>query len=156
VDAGSLESVVNNLVQDYGLKMCRYCGVSVFNVVFGQSLLLLFYKALGWPAAIANVAAVCISAGPAYLLSRKWVWKQTGSHSVRDEIAPFWGMALLGLLLSTLMVSLAADRWDSGLAVSAANLFAFGIVWVVKFVVLEKIMWKQPTLEVVAIDVERA
>ena len=47
-------------------------------------------------------------------------------------------------------------RTDNGLAVSAANLFAFGIVWVVKFVVLEKIMWKQPTLEVVAIDVERA
>jgi putative flippase GtrA len=147
--------VVQNLVRDYGLKMCRYCGVSLINVVVGQSLLLLFYKVIGWPAAIANVAAVCISAGPAYLLSRKWVWRQTGTHSVRDEIAPFWGMALLGLLLSTIMVSIADSRWESSLAVSVANLAAFGIVWVFKFVVLEKIMWKQPTIEVAAIEVER-
>jgi putative flippase GtrA len=148
--------VVKNLYRDYGVKVGRYCGVSVFNVVFGQTLLLVFYKVFGWPAAAANVAAVCISAGPAYLLSRKWVWKQTGAHSVRDEIAPFWGMALLGLLLSTLMVSIADSRWDSGLAVSAANLFAFGIVWVVKFVVLEKIMWKPAPLDVATIDIERA
>lgn len=145
------------LVEEYGLKVFRYCGVSVFNVVFGQALLLFFYRVLDWPAAGANVAAVCISAGPAYLLSRKWVWGQTGSHSVRSEVAPFWGLAILGLLLSTVMVGVAEDRWESSLAVSAANILAFGIVWVFKFVILEKVMWKQSgVLEAMPVDVDGA
>jgi putative flippase GtrA len=145
--------VLPRLWQDYGLKVFRYCGVSVFNLVFGQSLLLLFYSVLDWPAAASNVSAVCISAGPAYLLSRKWVWGQTGTHSVRDEIAPFWGLALLGLLISTLTVSFADDRWDSGLAVSIASIAAFGLVWIFKFFFLEKIMWKEA---VEAVEVEPA
>jgi putative flippase GtrA len=145
--------VIPRLWQEYGLKLFRYCGVSVFNLVFGQSLLLLFYGGLGWPAALSNVAAVGISAGPAYLLSRKWVWGQTGSHSVRDEIAPFWGLALLGLLISTITVSIADDRWESSLAVSAANIGAFGIVWVFKFFILEKVMWKEA---VEAVEIEPA
>jgi putative flippase GtrA len=145
--------VLPRLWQEYGLKLFRYCGVSVFNLFFGQSLLLLFYSGFGWPAAASNVTAVCISAGPAYLLSRKWVWGQTGTHSVRDEIAPFWGLALLGLLISTISVSIADDRWESSLAVSAANIGAFGIVWVFKFFILEKIMWKEA---VEAVEVEPA
>jgi putative flippase GtrA len=134
--------VIVRLWEEFGLKLFRYCGVSVFNLFFGQSLLLLFYAGLGWPGSAANVSAVCISAGPAYLLSRRWVWGQTGTHSVRDEIAPFWGLALLGLLISTFTVSFADDRWDSTAAVSAASIAAFGFVWVFKFFILEKVMWK--------------
>jgi putative flippase GtrA len=148
--------VLPRLWQEYGLKLFRYCGVSVFNLVFGQSLLLLFYSGFDWPAGVANVAAVCISAGPAYLLSRKWVWGQTGTHSVRDEIAPFWGLALLGLLLSTVAVGIADRRWDSSLAVMAASIGSFGIVWVFKFFILEKVMWKQAVAAAEVIEVEPA
>jgi putative flippase GtrA len=136
--------VLARLWQFYGVKFFRYCGVSAFNVVFGQSLLFLFNSVMDWPAWLANVAAVCISAGPAYLLSRHWVWGQRGSHSVRDEIAPFWGLALLGLLISTVTVSWTDHRWpDNGVAVQLASLAAFGLVWVFKFVILEKLMWKE-------------
>ena len=137
--------VVLRLWDSYGLKFFRYCGVSAFNVVFGQGLLFLFYSVLDWPAWGANVSAVCISAGPAYWMSRHWVWEQRGAHSVRDEIAPFWGMALLGLVISTFAVDWASGRWpDSGIAVQVASILAFGAVWVFKFVILEKVMWKQP------------
>jgi putative flippase GtrA len=153
--SGTLGAVILRLWQEYGRKLFRYCGVSAFNLCFGQALLQLFYTGLDWPAWGANVAAVGISAGPAYLLSRHWVWGQTGAHSVRDEIAPFWGLALLGLLASTIAVDVAADRWESGLAVSAANIGAFGIVWVFKFFVLEKVMWKQ-AVEAIEVEVEPA
>jgi putative flippase GtrA len=123
--------------------------VSVFNLVFGQTLLLCFYGVLDWDASWANLAAVTISAGPAYLLSRRWVWGQTGSHSVRDEIAPFWGLALLGLLLSTLAVGFADREWNSSAAVMLASIMAFGVVWVFKFLILEKLMWKQAVVETV-------
>jgi putative flippase GtrA len=149
--AGTLTCVLLRIWQEYGLKLFRYCGVSVFNLVFGQTLLFVFFVVLDWQATLANLAAVAISAGPAYLLSRRWVWSQTGAHSVRNEIAPFWGLALLGLLLSTIAVTIAEDRWDSGVAVALASIASFGVVWVFKFVILEKIMWKDAVIEVVEV-----
>jgi putative flippase GtrA len=97
---------------------------------------------LDWPAWLANLLAVSISAGPAYWMSRHWVWSQTGSHSVRDEIAPFWGMALLGLAISTFATEWADRRWHSGVAVQLASIASFGSVWLFKFFILEHVMWK--------------
>jgi len=141
----SLDRVISTLWARYGAKLFRYCGVSACNVVFGQGLLALFYSGFGWRAWVANLLAVCISAGPAYWMSRHWVWSQTGAHSVRSEIAPFWGMALLGLAISTVTTSVADHRWHSGAAVQLASIAAFGLVWVFKFFVLEHVLWKQPS-----------
>jgi putative flippase GtrA len=128
----------------YGMKLFRYCGVSAVNVVVGQSLLALFYSGLGWAAWLANILAVCLSAGPAYWMSRHWVWEQSGTHSVRNEIAPFWGMALLGLVISTFGTAFADEQWGTGIAVQLASIASFGLVWVFKFFVLEHVMWKAP------------
>ena len=128
----------------YGAKLFRYCGVSAVNVLVGQSLLALFYSGLGLAGWASNVLAVCISAGPAYWMSRHWVWEQSGAHSVKNEIAPFWGMALLGLVISTFATAFADRRWGTGLSVQAASIASFGLVWLFKFFVLEHVMWKQP------------
>ncbi len=140
----TLEPVFSSLWERYGAKLFRYCSVSAFNVVFGQSLLWLFYSALDWRAWLANLLAVTISAGPAYWMSRHWVWEQTGAHSVRAEIAPFWGMAFLGLVISTVATEAADRRWHSGLAVQGASIASFGVVWLFKFFILEHVLWKQP------------
>lgn len=146
---GILDKVLSKLWAVYGAKFFRYCGVSAFNVIFGQALLALFYSVLGWEAKLSNVLAVCISAGPAYWFSRHWVWEQQhGSHSVRSEIVPFWGMALLGLLLSTWAVDWADSHFDnSGIAVQLASIASFGVVWVFKFFIIEKLMWKTSHVE---------
>lgn len=128
----------------YGMKLFRYCGVSAVNVIVGQSLLAFFYSVLDWPAWLANVLAVGLSAGPAYWMSRHWVWEQSGAHSVRNEIAPFWGMALLGLVISTFATAFADEQWGTGLAVQGASIASFGLVWLFKFFVLEHVMWKTP------------
>jgi hypothetical protein len=60
-------------------------------------------------------------------------------------------LALLGLLISTIAVGVADRRWDSSIAVSAASIGAFGVVWVFKFFILEKLMWKQ-AVEVVEVE----
>ncbi|MEO5839040.1 MAG: GtrA family protein [Acidimicrobiales bacterium] len=134
---------VERLVQQYFRKLLRYCGVSVFNLLFGQSLLFFFHSILDWPGWIANVTAVMISAVPAYLLSRHWVWGQRGSHSFKSEVLPFWSMALLGLIISTVAVAIVDDRYDGALPVQLASVASFGVVWVLKFFVLDRLMWKQ-------------
>ena len=66
---------------------------------------------------------------------------------------PFWVMAVLGLILSTIFVAYASDRWDTTFATTVANLSGFGVLWILKFLVLDKLMWKvvqdfQPEIEV--------
>jgi putative flippase GtrA len=125
-----------------GQKAIRYTITSAIAVVVGQSLLTLFHAGFDWPARTANIAAVCISAGPSYLLNRYWAWGKRGRNHLLKELLPFWGMALLGLALSTLAVGYAEDHWSFPLAVNIANLGAFGVLWVGKFMVLNELLFK--------------
>jgi putative flippase GtrA len=124
-------------------KLLRYAAASLVGVVVGQSCLFGFYSVLDWPAAAANFAAVAISSVPAYLINRYWVWQKRDTNSLRREIAPFWGMAFLGLILSTIAVSVVDDRTDWAPAILAANLAGFGVLWVAKFLVLDKVLFAE-------------
>lgn len=125
-------------VRKHGLK---YSAVSVINVVLGQSLLFGFHTIAEIEATTSNVLAVCISAGPAYYLSRAWVWGKRGKSHLTKEILPFWGFALAGLLLSTVAVAVGTGISDNKLIPNLCNLAAFGIIWVVKFFVLDAVIF---------------
>lgn len=117
----------------------RYVVVSAVNVVNHQILLNLANSGWDWGGGVSNVFAAVISAIPGYLLSRYWVWAVRGSNSVRAEILPFWGLAVAGLVLSTALAE-AADRvLGSGLPVALASLAGYFIVWVLKFLILDRI-----------------
>ena len=125
------------------VKLLRYSGVSVVAVMVTQGVLWLGLAVPRWPALMANFIAVTIGAVPAYLMNRSWVWGRTNSHSVREEILPFWIYSLVGLAVSTACVAL-ADAWftSTGLLM-LANLLAFGTLWLGKFFVLETILFNQ-------------
>jgi putative flippase GtrA len=123
-------------------RVARFAGVSVISVVITQGLLVLFNGVLGWPGWIANVLAVGIAAGPAYLLNRRWVWAKFGPHSVSREVVPFWAYTFLGLLVSTVAVAIADEVWGTTLAVQMANIAAFGALWVGKFVLLDRVLFR--------------
>jgi putative flippase GtrA len=124
-------------------KLMRYSAASLVGVVVGQSTLFLFYEVLDQPAALANLVAVTVSSVPAYLINRYWVWQKRDRNSVRREVVPFWGMAFLGLLLSTIAVTIVDDRTEWVPAIQAANLAGFGVLWVAKFMVLDKVLFAQ-------------
>ena len=134
------------LWRDYGQKLIRFAGVSVVNVFTGQTLLYLCYARLGWPGMLANVVAVAAGSVSAYLLSRHYVWeREKGDHKVGAEILPFWGLAFVGLVLSTALVGVVDSFSDHTLAVQGANAAAFGALWIVRFVVLEHLLWGERT-----------
>jgi putative flippase GtrA len=133
---------VRELIDRYGGKALRYSSVSFVGIVVTQALIVLFYKGLDWPAWLANFAAVMISTGPAYLLNRAWVWNKRDAHSFTREVLPFWGMSLLGLILSTAAVAVVSTYTDATIAVSATSIGAFGVLWVAKFMILERMLFK--------------
>ncbi|MEJ5256044.1 MAG: GtrA family protein [Acidimicrobiales bacterium] len=137
-------------VRTHGLK---YSAVSVVNVIVGQGLLVLFSAVIGLRPAPSNVLAVCISAVPAYYLSRAWVWGKTGRSHLTKEVLPFWGFALAGLILSTGAVWVATHVTGIAevppeqrtlvekLVPNAANILSFGVLWVMKFFILDAYMF---------------
>lgn len=137
-------------VRQHGLK---YSAVSLINVAIGQGLLIFFGAILHINQVVANVLAVSLSAVPAYYLTRAWVWGKTGKSHLYKEVLPFWAFAFAGLILSTVSVWLAtkslgindippADRTTiEKLVPNIANMAAFGVLWVVKFFVLDAYMF---------------
>jgi len=122
-------------------RIWRFGAVSVMNVVITQVLLLGAYQFTSVGAVGANVFAVGVSSIPAYLVNRRWVWGRTGKHSVSREVLPFWAYTFIGLALSTLVVGWVEHRWESAAAVSAANITAFGVLWVAKFLLLDTLLF---------------
>jgi putative flippase GtrA len=133
---------LRGLIDQYGGKALRYSSVSFMGLVITQILIVVLYNGLGLEAWVTNFIAVTISSIPAYMLNRAWVWNKHASHSMTREVLPFWGMALLGLILSTIGVAIVSQYTDATIAISLTNIAAFGVLWVGKFLVLENWMFK--------------
>jgi len=58
------------------------------------------------------------------------------------EVIPFWALALLGFALSTAAVWFVDTRWDPvPLVINLTNLAAFGLIWMAKFFVLDRVLF---------------
>jgi len=124
-------------------KLFKYGAVSLVVTPFSLVLLTIFFDVFGWSDWVSNLWAVSISSIPSYLLNRSWVWRKDGVISLRYEVIPFWCLAILGLTLSTLLVSWAGNRYDFVGAVQLANLSGFLLLWFVKFLVLDRLLFAQ-------------
>ena len=124
------------------LKLVKYSSASAAGVLVGQATLIFCLEALEWPALAANLASVTLGAIPNYTINRYWTWQQSGKNRLWGEVIPFWTMSAAGALLSMLAVAFADHQWGTTVAVALANLTGFGVLWVAKFLVLDKLMWR--------------
>lgn len=122
-------------------RMVKYVAASAVGVVTGSTLLLFFLEVVGLEPVPANVLAVTLSSIPAYLINRAWVWNKKTGHDFKREIVPFWTLAFLGLLLSSLLVNYVTDHTDNSVLILMANWGGFAILWVAKFFILDKILF---------------
>jgi len=126
-------------------KALRYVTVSLFGTVTTQILLWFTHGKLGWSGVAANIFSVTVTSVPAYFLSRYWIWGKNDKNRFWGEVVPFWGLAVAGLILSTLFVAVASHWSDSTIVVSLANLAGFGVLWVAKFLILDEVLFKTHT-----------
>jgi putative flippase GtrA len=123
-------------------KLMKYSTASVVAVCVGQPVFWILDGVLGWAAIPANLVSVSCGAVPNYLINRRWTWSQTGKNRLWGEVIPFWVMTVLGMILSLIAVNYAEQRWDSTAINAVAQLAGFGVLWIAKFLVLDKVMWK--------------
>jgi putative flippase GtrA len=140
--------LVERLRSPRGRRLIRYSMVSVVSVVINQVTLAALFGAVGWTARSANIAANCVATVPSYVLNRRWVWGKRGRSHIGREVAPFWALSFVGLALSTWSTDAAESAADhlSRLAqtvvVNGASLTAFGLLWIGKFVIFERVLFK--------------
>lgn len=134
-------AAITEVVNEHWRRALRYCAVSAVNVTVGLGTLAFALEVLDFAPVVANLTAWMISTVPAYLLSRYWVWQQLGANSVSSEILPFWIIALVGLLLSSATIAVLGSITDNTPILLLGTLAAFGTVWVVKYLVLDGLLW---------------
>jgi putative flippase GtrA len=135
-----------------GQKAIKYTLVSVISVAVYQAALALFYGLLRWKATPANITANVCGGIPSYYLNRTWAWGKSGRSHFWKEIVPFWALAFIGMAFSTWAAVLgdhfAQDHVTSHLAktviVLGAAFGSFFVLWVVKFVLFNKFIFKNP------------
>ena len=141
----SIRKRVSALWIGHAGRFLRYSGISAFNVLFGQGLLIFFRLQLGFTGWVANVLAVTVGSIPAFFLNKRYVWRNQGRMKVRTELVPFLSVNGLGLLVSTSAVKFAEHTWGNQIAVSAASLTAWGTLWVLKYVFFDRVLFNKAT-----------
>jgi putative flippase GtrA len=138
-----------DLARTKGRKPILYSLVSVISVVVSQVVLVVCHALIGLSPEVSNVVAVAAGTIPSYSLNRRWVWGKTSQSHLWKEVVPFWVLSFVGLVFSTVVVSLATSWWkDTTFVVSVANLAAFGILWVGKFLLLHYVLFKDHEVHV--------
>ncbi len=129
-------------------RLVRYTGVSVVSTTTSLSVLFTLVGIVGLPAAWSNVVATAVGTVPSFELNRRWVWHRQGRRSLLGQVVPFAALSFTGLLVSTVAVGLVSQRtqgwshWGHTLAVESANLAAYGSLWVVQYVVLDRLLFR--------------
>ena len=133
-----------------GKKMIRYTLVSVVSVIVSELVLAFCFGILHWAARWSNVTACAVATIPSYELNRKWAWGKHGKSHMWKEIVPFWTLAFIGLAFSTWSADFAESYAQTHhyshpvqtVVVAGAALAAFGVLWVAKFIILNKVLFK--------------
>jgi putative flippase GtrA len=144
------------VIREYGRKFARFVLVSLLNVLVGQSLLVLGHSVFGWSFATSNVFAVAVSAGPAYVLTRYWVWEKRSDSHFGREVIPFWALAFLGVVISTLAAAIANRYSNAQIVLNVVSLATFGTIWVFKFFILDRFLFGAYRQSVVSPQAEGA
>ena len=149
-----------------GKKLFRYTMVSVISTIVSFAVLgILFYALQLWSEVPDNVLANVAGIFPSYYLNRSWAWGKTGPSHFWREVVPFWAMSIAGIIIAIGAGSLAhhvgvsvlhLHRLGRTAVLYGANVFAFGVLWVGKFLIINKLFHVGPTLEDAELATEAA
>lgn len=148
----SPSSVLAHAKSPDGRKQLRYAGVSVVFVPVGQILIQILAATVftgdnnfTW----ASITAAAILTLPNFFANKFFVWRDTPKDRLATQVIVFWVAAMLGVTFATLLTYLVEEHLvanQSGLveaaAVFVAQLAGFGLVWVGRYLILDRWLFK--------------
>lgn len=152
----SPSSVLAHAKSVEGRKQLRYAGVSIFFVPVGQVLIQLLgalvftttvdgMKETNW--VLASITSAAILTIPNFFANKMLVWRNTSKDNLRTQVIVFWVAAMLGVSFATGLTFLVdylieSHGWVEKVAVFFAQLAGFGIVWLGRYVILDRWIFK--------------
>jgi len=137
------------VTRSHALKLFRYSALSVLFTALTFVGLAILVGGLDFPAGWANFLIVAASIPVGFELNRRWVWAVPGGRWWQSpEVIPFGAFSFLALGLSTFAVhrtGLAVAAWSRTgrtFAVEGASLASFGSLWVIQYLVLDRILFR--------------
>ena len=138
------------------VHLFKYSMVSVISTIVSFGVLFLVFGVLKlWGAVGSTVFANAVATIPSYYLNRKWVWGKGGRSHLTKEIIPFWSLSAVGIFVSIFGAAAARhlskvhhlSHLEQTALVLAANLMSFGIFWILKFLIFNRIFHVHPLEE---------
>ena len=143
------------------LKVIRYAAVSAISALTSLLVLTIVYGVLRlWTEVVSVLFSNVVAGIPSYFLNRQWTWGKSGRSHLWREIVPFWVMSLTGIGFALVTAQLAHNFADTHhlqhlartVLVVGANVAAFGILWLVKFMILNRLFAQIADAEIGAED----
>ncbi len=140
-----------------GLKVIKYSMVSVISACTSLVILTIVFGVLRlWGEVVSTLFANVMAGIPSYYLNRRWVWGKGGRSHIWRELVPFWVTSISGILFALYAASVAHKFADAHhlqhlartVLVVGANIAAFGILWFVKFLILNRLFTEIADAEV--------
>lgn len=130
----------------HGKRMVRYTMVSVVAVPVGLAFDILALDLFHWSPGWSGLFGAAVGAIPSYYLNRAWAWGKSGRSHLWKEIVPFWVIAFLSTLFAAWTQSEAGRHVNkhhlSGqLVILGAYLGGFAVLWLVKYVIYNKVLF---------------
>ncbi|HEV7758515.1 MAG TPA: GtrA family protein [Acidimicrobiales bacterium] len=140
-------------LRERGAQLVRYASVSLVSTAVGLTVLGVLVASGAATPGWANIAATAVGTVPSFELNRRWVWRRRHARSLTREVGPFAVLSFVGLVVSTVAVSV-AGHLTIGLGttprtalVEAANVGAFGSLWVLQFLLLDRVLFARGASE---------
>ena len=130
------------------LQLVRYSAVSGVSTTTSLVTLGVLVGLVGAPAMLANVVATGIGTVPSFELNRRWVWRANGRRRILTQVVPFCVLSFTGLVASTVAVGVTSahtagwGHWSHTVAVLAANVAAYGSLWIVQYLLLDRVLFR--------------
>jgi putative flippase GtrA len=130
------------------LKVIRYTMVSIISAITSLVILTIVFGVLRlWGEVVSTLFANIMAGIPSYYLNRRWVWGKGGKSHIWRELVPFWVMSITGIGFALYTAYLAGHFADEHhlqhlartVLVVGANIAAFGILWILKFLILNRL-----------------
>ena len=123
--------------------------VSAVAIVISQATILICAWVFGLSGIVANTIGAVVATPASYELNRKWAWRKGGKSHLWREVVPFWALTFVGWLASTGTVEIADSLCQShgvtglarAVAIMGASLFAYGVVWIGKFFLFNRLIF---------------
>lgn len=151
---GSVPGTVSPRMRRHLAKLLRYAATSGVALGISELVLIALFSTKTFNATVSALIATLAGTIPSYLLSRYWIWAEASRSRVGRQVTMYWLTSLVAMLITsacTGLITSIAPRGHHLLFASGGFLFMNLVLWVTKYVIYQKVIFKQHHHEVLDI-----